>query len=303
MATTTLNTRIQLKYDSWTNWEAKKTTFKPLQGEICIVNPGTKTGSVENTPCLIKVGDGQNYFGDLPWLSAVAADVHSWAKVDYATFKTNISNDLKLATNDQIDALSSRVAALEGTVGDADSGLVKAVADNTAAIGAETSARETAINGLDQRLDVIEGADTVEGSVAKALKDAKNYAKGLNDTTNSTVSANSAKLEDITGTVGATITNAVSAETSARETAINGLDQRLDVIEGEGAGSINKALADAKAYTNSKVETINSTTAGLDSRITANETAIGVLNGEGAGSVKKTVDDALNKFATNVTND
>lgn len=36
---------------------------------------------------------------------------------------------------------------------------------------------------------------------------------------------------------------------------------------------------------------------------TANKAAIAVLNGSGAGSVKKQVDDAINKFATDVSND
>lgn len=80
MAEKILNTRIQLKYDSWAKWEAVKETFKPLKGEVCIVNPGTATGSVANVPCLMKVGDGENFFKDLPWVSAPAADVHAWAK-------------------------------------------------------------------------------------------------------------------------------------------------------------------------------------------------------------------------------
>ena len=41
---------------------------------------------------------------------------------------------------------------------------------------------------------------------------------------------------------------AVSAEQSARESADNALDARLDTIEGSGAGSIAKALQDAKDY-------------------------------------------------------
>lgn len=80
MATNTLNTRIQLKYDSWTAWEAVKETFKPLKGEICIVNPGTKLNDATAVPCLMKVGDGTNFWKDLPWISALAADVYAWAK-------------------------------------------------------------------------------------------------------------------------------------------------------------------------------------------------------------------------------
>ena len=73
-------TRIQLKYDSYSAWDAVKATFKPLKGEICVVNPGTQLSDGSTIPCLLKVGDGTNFFKDLPWISAPAADVYSWAK-------------------------------------------------------------------------------------------------------------------------------------------------------------------------------------------------------------------------------
>lgn len=41
----------------------------------------------------------------------------------------------------------------------------------------------------------------------------------------------------------------------------------------------------------------------IESRVKANEDALAILNGESDGSVKKTVDDAINKFATDVTDD
>lgn len=75
-----LNTRVQLKYDLYSEWQKVESTFKPLKGEICIVNPGTKLSDATNVPCLMKVGDGENFFKDLPWVSALAADVYEWAK-------------------------------------------------------------------------------------------------------------------------------------------------------------------------------------------------------------------------------
>lgn len=82
-------TRIQLKYDSYAEWDKVKDTFKPLKGEVCIVNPGTKLNNADAVPCLIKVGDGDHFWKDLPWLSALAADVYAWAKKatpDWADF-------------------------------------------------------------------------------------------------------------------------------------------------------------------------------------------------------------------------
>lgn len=82
-----INTRIALKYDSYSAWEAVKDTFKPLKGEVCIVNPATNLSDTTSVPCLMKVGDGEHYWKDLPWVSATAADVYSWAKATEAQHK------------------------------------------------------------------------------------------------------------------------------------------------------------------------------------------------------------------------
>lgn len=98
MANPNFYTRIQLKYDTWTNWTKEAALAKvPLKGEVCLVEvPGTGTSnlshkdatSVTKPAVLMKVGDGVTTFGELPWLSAKAADVHEWAKQDVAAFKT-----------------------------------------------------------------------------------------------------------------------------------------------------------------------------------------------------------------------
>lgn len=72
-----INTRIQLKIDTLTNWN--NSTFIPLAGEVCIAKVGTVEGTTLQ-PTMIKVGDGTNKFADLDWLSAKAADVYGWAK-------------------------------------------------------------------------------------------------------------------------------------------------------------------------------------------------------------------------------
>ena len=79
MANTTLNTRIQLKYDTYSNW----TTNNPvlLSGEIAVVVVPASSGAVPNEPTvLFKVGDGNTSFNSLQWVAAPAADVYSWAK-------------------------------------------------------------------------------------------------------------------------------------------------------------------------------------------------------------------------------
>lgn len=76
-----INTRIQLKYDSYANW--KSSNIALLSGEIAVVELPTSdtTNNIEQATkpaILFKVGPGN--FNDLPWASALAADVYSWAK-------------------------------------------------------------------------------------------------------------------------------------------------------------------------------------------------------------------------------
>lgn len=61
--------------------------------------------------------------------------------------------------------------------------------------------------------------------------------------------------------------SAISAETQARTEADTVLSGRLDVIEGEGEGSVKKALVDAKAYTDTKVQEVNGANAALGGRV------------------------------------
>ena len=49
------------------------------------------------------------------------------------------------------------------------------------------SGAQAAIDTINGRLDTIQGAETVEGSINKAFKDAKEYADGLNSTTNTAI--------------------------------------------------------------------------------------------------------------------
>lgn len=71
-------------------------------------------------------------------------------------------------------------AAQEGTLAYKIAANATAIAqeatDRATAVSAEAQARENADNVLKGRLDVVQGADTVEGSIAKAEKDAKAYA-------------------------------------------------------------------------------------------------------------------------------
>lgn len=88
-----IKSRIQLKYDSYNNWESVKSIFIPKIGEVCIVSIPENVGIIKNEPAIMfKVGNGSDYFIDLPWVSALAADVSEWAKQPEAEFIDNILN-------------------------------------------------------------------------------------------------------------------------------------------------------------------------------------------------------------------
>lgn len=75
----TFNTRIQLKYDTYTNWYTNNPVLRA--GELAIAEIPAETGAVPNEPAyLLKVGNGTAHFNDLDWISGKAADVYAWAK-------------------------------------------------------------------------------------------------------------------------------------------------------------------------------------------------------------------------------
>ena len=181
MAIKELQTRIALKYDSYKNWSESDLVLLPGELGICTIGDTAETGKGEattNPTVLFKVGDGTTKAKNLKWASALAADVYDWAKSEtvavvektvgnakkqYLVFKTgekeNGSVDLSaLATAADLSGVDSRVAAIERSLS-----------------GAAADGIGKAIESLDTRLDVIEGAEDVAGSVAKALKDAKDY--------------------------------------------------------------------------------------------------------------------------------
>ena len=93
MADKILNTRISLKYGAIGEWSS---TFKPLKGEVCFSEVSTEkkdaAGNIISVPAVVfKVGDGVKTFGELPWTSALAADVYDWAKMSQEEFETYLT--------------------------------------------------------------------------------------------------------------------------------------------------------------------------------------------------------------------
>ena len=148
---------------------------------------------------------------------------------------------------------------------------VDATSDEFLTVGADgvkLTGVQSAIDALDGRLDVIEGNETVDGSINKALKDARYYTHTTVDSTIRKLNADVPSIGDerikvtvkeVSGMVtavtvltsGITSTSALTDEINARTSADNTIIGRLDVIQGDDQtdGSIAKALKDASGYT------------------------------------------------------
>ena len=216
-----LNTRIQLKYDSLENWSANNPTLK--SGELAIAYlPPKGNGSAPaaaSEAVLFKVGPGK--FNDLPWASALAADVYGWAKKSESEFTTWVKSlidvgDINLEEyykKTKVDELLANNSTADKAYADSVAATAKsqaieaAAADATTKAGNAESNAKTYADGLDSAMDIR----------VKALEDHKEDYKAYAD----------------------------QAEADAISTAA-----------GDATSKANKALADAKDYADAQVKAL-----------------------------------------------
>ena len=267
-----LNTRIQLRYDSFNNWKTPNDGRGALlkKGELAVAylaEAKTATTPDDGThPIMFKVGPG--YFNELPWASALAADVYGWAKkvrgestdVDYTkTIKTkNEETGVETTTTSiitvqtAIDALYQAIETLSGDAGASIAELItiinknkQDIADIVTEIGVASIGDEAA-TGL---------YAVIEAAQATAAADATSKANAAQAAAEATAAAALA-------TARTEISAEIDADVTALETA---LDARLDILEGinhetfatkaemEAETAVREAaeaqvLADAQAY-------------------------------------------------------
>lgn len=164
---------------------------------------------------------------------------------------------------------------------EANTAINNAVNPVSQAVAKEVTDREGAVKGVQDQLDVLKSADTVDGSIAKTVK------------------------------------SAVAAEALLRENADNALDGRIDALEAlqlqagstyatkTELGNVSKAVEDEASRAAGEEARIEGLVNGLTTRMgTAEgkiteaegdiddlEAAVAVINGEAEGSIKKAVAD------------
>lgn len=176
--------------------------------------------------------------------------------------------------------IGRKVAALEGKV-DVDS-------VSSAISTAKTEAITAAGTAADTKVTAAKTAILGEEGYKQTVKSA--YELASQKTTMAEVEN---KGYAVKTEVDEAIKDAKSAGTTA-QAAVAALDTKVGAVtEGKTVVQMISEAQSAATYNDAAVK----------ADIKKNTDAIGVLNGSGTGSVKKTVDDAINKFATDVTND
>lgn len=323
MAEKLLNTRILLKYDTLANWNATTTYLRKGEVAIATVASGDtqEVNSVAAPQVLVKVGDGKTLFKDLPFITAKAGDVYSWAKkasLDY--------NDLPVTLRDEIDALQAAVgtggsvanqiaAAIDAAVKAldvedeaVDKQFVVAVPQTDGKVAVERRALVKAdipvidqnqVNGLPSALSDLNTAISNEASArATAVQGAKDYAdQQVNALANDAVAKNTAAIGVINGTGAGSIAKALADAKAYAESEASDAETAAKAHAEQKAAAAETA---AKGYVDQKVQEINGAASTLAGRVKANEDAIAVINSTDAtkaGSLAKVAADAAKAVA------
>ena len=179
-----LNTRIALKYDSYENWTHHNPIL--LKGEIAIAelpvdanksgvgepNAAGSTPAIQNAPnILIKVGDGTNHYNDLKFVSALAADVYSWAKAaTKPTYSAGEITGLKDYIGQQIQDTNTQYRIV--AVGDPAYSYKLQKKDIDDADYTDVAGSLISLTDVDSRLDTLEAAIGENGAVATKIANA-----------------------------------------------------------------------------------------------------------------------------------
>ena len=218
-----------------------------------------------------------------------------------------LKNDVQ-AAQDAADQAQREVDAVEGRMDAAEADIDQLQTDVTKLNGDENTDGSVKKQIADAIATVDQAAEALENRVAaneafvagyadKEKKIREDFAAAdatlktaLQKEIDEDVKAEADRAKGVEGDLDA----AIKAEAQAARAAEKGLADRLDVIEGEDEGSVKKALADAKSYTDGKVEAVNDAAELLEARVKANEDALAIVQGAETveGSIAKAEKDA-----------
>ncbi len=183
-------------------------------------------------------------------ISKALQDAKDYADGQDTTLHTTITGEIG-------DAKAALQAEIDKKAAQADMTTALAAKADAADLTTEQSRAQDAEGALAGRLDVIEGEDTVEGSIKKAVADHKKYA------------------DDTFATKGAL--NTVSEKVTTAEGNIEALKTAVGTDEKGNLKSVASQISD-----------VNSAAEALEGRVAANETAIGNIQKDYLKAADKT---------------
>ena len=244
-------TRIQLKYDTYANWSTNNPVLKA--GEMAIATVAEKEQSMTNLPNIVlKVGDGVHNYNQLKFVSALAADVHEWAKAstkpvykaeeitglaDYIAERSDFDTD----TQYQLVAVSGATYKYQLQS--------RAFANGAWGEWANVDGQVIDFSGADTRLksleDTVAGLTGTSGGIQKAITDAIN---GLDSTKNQVAGADGLALEVVqeNGVITG-ISGSIAAGTYDAAGAAKAVKDELNPLITAAQAQADKGVADAAA--------------------------------------------------------
>lgn len=262
MAEKILNTRIALKIDTLENWN--KSTLPLRKGELALATVAATAGTGLSEPVvMMKVGeDGVKTFKDLEW--------NIYAKASDVVSAAKSEASLRTFIEGVID--SADMASNEDFIELVNK--VNVLNGNDSVAGSVAKSIKDAIAALD-----LANTYDAKGAAAQALVDAKAYtdtaesdavatAKAYTDELkNGTVATNASDIATLKTNV-ATNASDITKEADRAKAAEKVNADAIAVLNGSGEGSVAKAVADAVATEKSARESADTT---LGNRIKAVE--------------------------------
>ena len=258
-----LNTRILLKYDTYENWSTNNPNL--LKGEMAIavidVSDNTQTHSGQTVPqLLVKVGNGlegdAGKYNSLPFVSGLAADVHSWAKA--ASKPSYTINDISGAKEYQtVKGTDEYTWILQARKAGSSDAWENVSTIDLAKISARIKAVEDIMTTAESDIDKLEGTvgDSSSGLVKDVadLKAAVGEGGSITDALAIEVAQENGIIKSISGSIAAETydsygsASAVKGKLNAYKTTNDNAVKAAQAAADKAQGDVDQEILDRKA--------------------------------------------------------
>ena len=243
-----ISVRIKHKYDTYANWLTSEIVLEA--GELAIAEiPSQQTfeepyGSTVLTPPAIgiKVGNGSDVFKNLPWIQSTAGDVYAWAK----------EAEKPVYIAEEIEGLEDYIA---GKVEDTNTSYQFAYENDTLYIYELNLGQEVPSEAtwelpitVSTKADKVEAVGDIEGNIVELTADGniRNSERKLDEF----LSKVEAEQDYVSLTTYSEMEGNVSdinERLITTEGQVGELITSVEILNGEGEGSVQKQVADAIA--------------------------------------------------------